>query len=321
MRRQAGQIRSSGKGHAAADGDGPPGEAGGEDEGGGFAGVHEQRQQAGQDQPRGAQHPCRRVRQELQRVAVGAVDRGEGRRAPHAGVDAPAGQGAHERQRAVDAAAPQHLAAHELLGMVGVEPGLAFAVADLLAPVALHRGAMVVPDERGRGKADGAARGLQPPAHVDVVAGPQVDRVEAVDRGQGLAPEGHVAARHVFGDAVVEQHVGRTARRARHALGHPRIVGRHHVGAARSGHGRMEERLHQIGQPVGIDPHVGVGVGHDLAGGVRQPHVARGRQAAVGDGDHAHAREAPPRWPRCRRASRRSRRWSRRAGRSGPAAP
>ncbi len=109
-------------------------------------------------------------------MRVGAVDRREGRRAEHAGVDATAGQRADKRQRAVDAAAPQHLAADELLGMVRFEPGLAFAVAGLLSPVALHRGAMVVPDERRRRKADGVAARLQAPADVDVVAGAQVDR-------------------------------------------------------------------------------------------------------------------------------------------------
>ena len=79
------------------------------------------------------------------------------RRAPDAGVDAPARQRPHERQRAVDAAAPEHLAADELLRMMRVEPGLAFAVADLLPPVGLHRGAVVMPDERRRREADRAA--------------------------------------------------------------------------------------------------------------------------------------------------------------------
>ena len=59
--------------------------------------------------------PADRVRQERERVDVGAVDRRERRRAPDAGVDARAPERAHERQRAVDAAAPQHAAVEELL--------------------------------------------------------------------------------------------------------------------------------------------------------------------------------------------------------------
>ena len=45
--------------------------------------------------------------------------------------------------------------------MVRHQPLLAFAVADLLPPVGLHRRAMVVPDERGRREADPPAARLQ----------------------------------------------------------------------------------------------------------------------------------------------------------------
>ena len=42
------------------------------------------------------------------------------------------------------------VAADELLRVMGVEPGLAFAVANLLAPIGLDRRTMVMPDERTR---------------------------------------------------------------------------------------------------------------------------------------------------------------------------
>ena len=91
---------------------------------------------------------------------------------------------------------------------------------------------------------------LQPPAHVDVVAGAQVDRVEAADRGERVAAHRHVAAGHVLGDAIVEQHVGGAAGGPGHALRHPRVVDRHDVGPAHGHDVGMEERLHQVGQPV-----------------------------------------------------------------------
>ena len=212
---------------------------------------------------------------------VGAVDRRERRRAPDARVDACAPERTHERQRAVDAAAPQHAPVEKLFGMVGHQPAFALAVADLLTPVRLHRRAMVMPDERRRREADLPAARLQPPAHVHIVAGAQVDRIEAADREERLAAERHVAAGHVLGDAIVEQHVRRSAGRARDALRHRRIVGRHDVRSAGADDVRGEERLDEERQPVAIDARVGVRVRDDLAGRLGEADVARGAQAAV----------------------------------------
>src|SRR4029078_13486075 len=102
--------------------------------------------------------------------------------------------------------------------MMGHQPGLTLAVADLLAPIRLHGSAMVMPHERGRSEPDFPPTRLQTPADVDVVAGAEVNRIEAADREQRVALEGHIAARHVLRDAVVEQHVGRSARWARGEL-------------------------------------------------------------------------------------------------------
>ena len=207
----------------------------------------------------------------------------------------------HERQRAVDAAAPQHVPVEELLGVVRHQPGFAFAVADLLAPVRVDRRPVVVPDERRRRKSDPPSARLQPPAHIDVVAGAEVDGVEAADREQRVAPERHVAAGHVFGDAIVEQHVRRAARRARDALRDGRIVGGHDVRPARADDIRGQERLDEKREPVAIDARVGVGVGDDLARRFGQSDVARGAQPGV----RARRRRARA------RACGRSRRWRR----------
>ena len=208
-----------------------------------------------EQQPDHQQHhrgdlPRRGVRKHAQRGRADAVDRREGRAAPLAGVDVGVEQRLDEGQRAVDVAAPLDPRADELLGVVRLQPHLALPVAHLLAPEGADRGAVVVPDQRRRGEADGAAGALQPPAHVHVVAGAQVDGVEAADGAERLAPHRHVAARDVLGDAIVEQHVGRAARSAGHALRQPRVVVGDDVGPAHGDHVRVEERLHQVGEPV-----------------------------------------------------------------------
>ena len=224
--------------------------------------------------------PADRVRQERERMDVGPVDGRKGRRSPDAGVDLRARQRADERQRTVDASAPQHVPVEELLRMMGHQPRFALAVADLLPPVRLDRRPVVMPDERRSRESDLPAPRLQPPAHVDIVAGAQVDRVEAADREERLAAERHVAAGHVLGDAIVEQHVRRFARRARDALRHRRIVVRDDVRSAGADDVRGQEGLDEKRQPVAIDAHVGVGVRDDLAGRLRQTDVARGAQSA-----------------------------------------
>ena len=221
-------------------------------------------------------HPC-------------AVDRRKRGRAPDAGVDAFPDSRAQKRQRAVDPAMPQHLAAEELLRVMRIEPRFTFAVADLLAPVGFHARAAVVPDERRGRKPDAEPLGLQPPADIDVVAGAKVDRVEAVDRQQGVAAERHVAARHVLCDAVVEHDVTGSPGRARDTLRYPGIVLRHDVRAACAGDIGKEHRLNQVGQPIGINTGVCVGVGDDLAGCGRETDVARCAEAAVGRVDDPHA--------------------------------
>src|SRR4030095_14955300 len=159
--------------------------------------------------------PSDGVRQECERMDVGPVYRWKSGHAPRARIDPRAPERPDERQWAVDSTVPQHASVEELLRMLPQEPGLALAVADLLPPVRGNGRPMVVPNERGRGKANLPASGLQPPADVDVVSRTQKRRIETSDGQQGVAPEGHVAARHVFGDSIVEKHVCRGARRAR----------------------------------------------------------------------------------------------------------
>ena len=194
------------------------------------------------------------------------IDGRKGGRAPHAGVDLRPRQRPQERQRAVDVPSPPDLAAHELVGMMGHQPRLPFAVPHLLPPVLPDARSIVMPYERGRGKTDLPAQSLQAPAHIDVVAGAQINRVEAADGEQRLPAERHVAAGHVLGNPVVQQDVCRPAGRAGDALGHPRVVGRYDARPPGPHHIRGQERLHQVRQPVGIGADIRIRVRHDLPG-------------------------------------------------------
>ena len=97
---------------------------------------------------------------------------------------------------------------------------------------------------------------------------------------------------HVLGDAIVEQDVGRSARSARHALRHPRIVGGHHVGPARGDDVGGEKWLHEIRQPVAIDAHIGVGVGDDLPVAADKPILRAALRPLFGVRDDPHVRIA-----------------------------
>src|SRR5438132_4140359 len=84
-------------------------------------------------------------------------------------------------------------AAIEFIGVLEAEQCLGLAVACLLAEEGARALSAVVPNEGARREGDPAAGLLQPPADVHVIARFTILRVEAVDRLQGFAAEGHVA--------------------------------------------------------------------------------------------------------------------------------
>ncbi len=69
----------------------------------------------------------------------------------------------------------------------------------------------MMPDRRGRMEADRPAAFLQAPADVHVVTRHSELQVEAPDRLEARFAERHVAAGDVFGFAIGEQDVHRTA--------------------------------------------------------------------------------------------------------------
>ena len=137
-------------------------------------------------------------------------------------------------------------------------------------------------------KADAPAARLQAPAQVDVVAGRAVAVVEAVYCRKRVAPEGHVAARHVLGQGVGEQHLHRSTRCVGHAIGNRPIAVRRDVGASHADPVARHEAVGQEVQPVRVGVGVVVDVGDDFAMRLLPAQVARGRQAPVGRARQAH---------------------------------
>src|SRR5437588_12424593 len=202
----------------------------------------------------------------IKRTRIKAIDRRKCGAAPSTRVDAQKGHRPDERQRTVDVSVPDGPPADEFVRVEGFQPALALAVANLLAPIALHRCSVMVPDERRWGEANLSFTRLQAPADVDIVTGPNEKRSKATDRQQRIASEGHIASRYVLGAAVIQQHTSRTAWRTRNALCHPRVVWRNDVGTARFNNiRRREQRLNEIREPIRIHAYVGVGVRNDFA--------------------------------------------------------
>ncbi len=87
------------------------------------------------------------------------------------------------------------------------------ASASLLFEVGLDGIAAIVPDLGRGGEADRIAEILQSPDDVDIVAGLAILRIKAVDLLECPGVEGHVAAGHMLGCAVIDHDVRRPAGR------------------------------------------------------------------------------------------------------------
>ena len=101
-----------------------------------------------------------------------------------------------------------------------------------------------MPDDRGRTKRDDAARLLQSPAKIDIVAGRVIFGIEAADLLKGPAIKRHITTRNVFGDCVGQQNVTRSARRSRDARLDRILRGRTDVRTANAGVLTTGQRSH-----------------------------------------------------------------------------
>src|SRR5439155_22777528 len=111
------------------------------------------------------------------------------------------------------------------LGPFALEQCFGSAVGLLLAPVGANGIAAVVPHHRTRVKAQGPTAILQPPTHVDVVAGDAEYRVKAAHGLERGSAKRHIAARNMLGHEVREQYLRRSAGRVRDAVRDRTVAG------------------------------------------------------------------------------------------------
>src|SRR5215218_3681609 len=102
--------------------------------------------------------------------------------------------------------------------MLTHQPRFAFAVPDLLTPIRACGRTVPMPHERRRSKADLPALRLNPPANIDIVAGPSKQPIEAANRRERMSAERAVAAGYVLGNPIVEEHRCRRTWRSRNTL-------------------------------------------------------------------------------------------------------
>src|SRR4029079_426955 len=119
----------------------------------------------------------------------------------------------------------------ESVGVSRCDERLGSAVTALLPKIGADRTSAMVPYDSGRVGSAPPAAIQNLPAHVDVISGSPVHRVEASDFDEYRSPERHVATGDVLGAVVGEQHMRWSARGERDTLTGLRIGRRRQVGA------------------------------------------------------------------------------------------
>ena len=110
----------------------------------------------------------------------------------------------------------------------------------------------MMPHQRGGVKADRLSPILQPPAHIHVVSGGAIYRIEAADRFQIGFPDREVASRDVLGKFVGDQYVDRAAGGVGDTFRDRPISWRRQIRPADRGMSRRQERVGQIVQPLQV---------------------------------------------------------------------
>ena len=191
---------------------------------------------------------------------------------------------------AVEAARPVQVArAVVLLRPLALEQSLGPTVLKLLPPIRADGIAAVMPDDRRVSKTEARAGCLEPPAHIDVIAGYPKLRIESPDRAKRRRAKRHVAARDVLRFTIREQHVDRTAGRASDAVRDDAVPRRREIWSTHPRVCRRQKGRRQIREPIRIGVGIVVRVGDDLAGRRFKAGVAGTGQAAVLGPDYAKA--------------------------------
>src|ERR1041385_262144 len=93
------------------------------------------------------------------------------------------------------------------LGPLSLEHRFRSPVVELLPPVPSNRAPPVVPNHRGRMKAQLPATLMEPPAEIDIIARDSKLRVEPFDCLEASAAIRHVASRQMLGLPIGQQNV------------------------------------------------------------------------------------------------------------------
>jgi len=150
---------------------------------------------------------------------------------------------------------------------LSLQEGLSLPIVSLLFPISPHRVAAVVPDHGRRMESQCPALLLQPPAHIDIVAGNVELRIKSPYGFEGGLAKRHVTARNVLRLMVREQHVDWATGRVGNTLGDRAVASGGEVWPTNSRVSRTHERGSKVGKPVGIRVGIVVNIGDDFACG------------------------------------------------------
>src|SRR4029450_705871 len=154
-----------------------------------------------------------------------------------------------------------------LLRPLTLQEGLSLAIVFLLFPIGPHRVTAMVPDHGSRMESQCPAALLQPPAHVDIVAGNAELRIKPLYGLEGGLPKRHVTSRNVLGLLVREQDVDRATGCVGNTFGDRAVASGRGGGPANCGVGRTHESGSKVSKPMGVSVGIVIEIGYDFACG------------------------------------------------------
>ena len=157
---------------------------------------------------------------------------------------------------------------------------LGFAIAGLLFEVRTGALAPVMPNECAGCECDPLPCLLQAPTYVHVVAGLAKLGIETLNLFEGVAVKGHIAAGDVLRQLIAFEDVSRLTGTSGYTTGQATII-RRQIWSANGCRIGTLQLMDQMREPIGVGKTIGVGIGHDLAGGCSQANVARDTEPKI----------------------------------------